>query len=334
MKKLLPAALCALAFAAALPLIARADDTPGTNPKDVEDLRAIQAKVKDVVKKNMPATVGVRIGNGQGSGVIVNKDGTVLTAGHVSGEPGQACIIILPDGKLIKAKTLGNNGSMDSGMIKITDPAPEGGWPVVEIGTTTTLKAGQWTVALGHPGGYDKNRPPVARIGRVLMANPRLVATDNTLINGDSGGPLFDLAGKLIGIHSRIGMSSSQNIHVPINTYTETWERLAASESWGRNILGNDQPTNPVTLGVTVVESDAGCKVAQVSANSPADTAGIKVGDIITAFKFRNTTQEIKTPDQLVDLMSRQRAGRAVTISVLREGKTIDLNATLTARRE
>ena len=327
-------ALAALLFASAALRAADPATAPvlltGSNPKDIEELKAIQEKVEAVIKKNLPATVGIMIGNGQGSGVIVNKDGTVLTAGHVSADPGQPCLVIMPDGKRLHAKSLGNNAGIDSGMIKITDKAPDGGWPTVEMGTAANLQAGEWTVALGHPGGYRKDRPPVARLGRVLLANPRLIATDNTLINGDSGGPLFDLSGKLIGIHSRIGTSSSQNIHVPIDTYTQTWDRLAAGEAWGHSLLGADAPTSPAVLGVTVVESDTGCKISRVNDNSPAARAGLKVGDIITKFNSR----DVKTPEEMVDLMSRMRPGRNVTLALVREDKPLEITARLAARTE
>src|SRR4029077_15044098 len=79
-------------------------------------------------------------------------------------------------------------------------------------------------------------RPPVVRVGRILETTPKYLRTDCTLVGGDSGGPLFDMNGKVIGIHSRIGGSISFNIHVPVDTYAETWEKLAASEVWGRDL--------------------------------------------------------------------------------------------------
>src|SRR5262249_38672096 len=81
-------------------------------PESVEDLRAIQKQVRAVLAKVMPATVGVRIGQAQGSGVIVSKDGIVLTAGHVSGQPGRQVTLIFPDGKTVKGKTLGANAGV------------------------------------------------------------------------------------------------------------------------------------------------------------------------------------------------------------------------------
>src|SRR5262249_60443961 len=95
-----------------------------------------------------PAVVNVKIGMGQGSGVIVSADGYILTAGHVSGPPNRTVEISLADGRKVKGKTLGVNRSIDSGMIKIIS---EGKWPHVELGDSGALKKGQWCLAVGHP---------------------------------------------------------------------------------------------------------------------------------------------------------------------------------------
>src|SRR5215212_9733449 len=116
-------------------------------PEGVNDLKALQAATKAVLKKSMPATVGLVIGQNAGSGVIVNEEGYILTAGHVSGEPGQEAIVLLPDGTRLKGKTLGRNDGIDSGMIKITSKPPKGGkWPHAEMGDSTKVKKNQWVV--------------------------------------------------------------------------------------------------------------------------------------------------------------------------------------------
>lgn len=189
-------------------------------PESVDDLKAIQEQLKKVVEKVTPCVVGVQIGGASGSGVIVSKDGIVLTAGHVSGKPGQECSLILPDGKKLKGKSLGRFSEIDSGMIQIT---AEGKWNYCEIGKSDDLKVGQWCIAIGHPNGFQKGRTPVVRLGRILSFSRTSITSDCTLVGGDSGGPLFDMEGKVIGIHSRIGPTITSNVHVPIKTYTDTW---------------------------------------------------------------------------------------------------------------
>ncbi len=126
-------------------------------PENVQDLRAIQDRVKKVAAKVMPCVVGIRIGYAAGSGVLI-KDGYVLTAGHISGDPDRDVAVILPDGRRVKGKTLGSNVALDSGLIRITD---KGDWPFVEMGDDSKLKEGAWCLALGHPEGY--RRGPYSR---------------------------------------------------------------------------------------------------------------------------------------------------------------------------
>jgi len=261
-------------------------------PANVDELRAIQAQVNKVVAKVQPATVGILSGGASGSGVIISKDGYILTAGHVSGEKDRTVQIIMPNGDRKKAKTLGINKDIDSGLIKMVDDGP---YPFIEMGKSSDLKLGQWVISLGHPGGYRQGRAPVVRLGRVLSANENLVTTDCTLVGGDSGGPLYDMEGHVIGIHSRIGVLITANIHVPVDTYRETWDRLAKSEVWGNRIGGgggnrgrrNQPPQDtgkPGYLGVRGSDDDDRPLVAEVVPDSPAAKAGIKPGDVITKF--------------------------------------------------
>src|SRR5207248_3919802 len=134
------------------------------NPENVADLKAVQEHVKEVVARVLPATVCIRVGGSSGSGVIVSADGYVLTAGHVSGEPGRDVTVIMPDGKTHKGKTLGGNGTIDSGMVRLNDKGP---WPFVEMGKAADMKKGDWCVVTGHPGGFRPGRSPVVRVGRI-----------------------------------------------------------------------------------------------------------------------------------------------------------------------
>jgi serine protease Do len=284
-------------------------------PENVEDLKAIQAHVKAVVEKVMPAVVNVRIGNSQGSGVIVTEDGYVLTAGHVSGNPDRDAIVIFPDGKQVKGKTLGWNRNIDSGMIKITD---EGKYSFCPMGKSGELKKGEWCIAIGHPGGYKPGRTPPVRLGRVLDAGTVLIRTDCTLVGGDSGGPLFDMYGKVIGIHSRINGPITQNIHVPVDTYQETWDRLAKGESWGGGV-----PT--ARLGMQADPEAKICKVAKVEEGSAADKAGLKVDDVITAINGK----KIATFDDLRAEIEKRKPGDVITLDVRRGEETLKLEAKL-----
>jgi serine protease Do len=295
-------------------------------PQNAEELRAIQEQVKAVVKKVMPATVGIQIGPGAGSGVIISADGFVLTAGHVSGEPNQNCIVILQDGRRVKGKTLGYNQGMDSGLIKITEPGP---WPHVNMGRSNEVKVGQWCLGLGHPGGFRPGRTPVVRLGQVLSVNNRLIQTSCKLVGGDSGGPLFDMAGRVIGIHSRIGQDINANIHVPVNSFREDWERLARGDKWGGlfDFSGGRRPA-PAYMGVVFEPGQDNLKIVEVPEGTPAAQAGVMPGDVITAIDGK----AMSTREELLKFMQTKKPGEAIKLQVRRGEQVLTFDLKLVRR--
>ncbi len=302
--------------AGATAALAAAFDKPA--PESLADLKAMEAQVKKVVEQVLPCTVNIRDGSGQGSGVIVSEDGYVLTAGHVSREANRDVWVKLSDGRQVKAKTLGANHHIDSGFLKITDKAPgDGKWPHVEMGHSAELKKGQWVITTGHPGGWKEGRSPVVRLGRVLQVNDELIRTDCTIVGGDSGGPLFDMTGKVVGIHSRIAWSLSSNIHVPVDTYRATWDRLVKGDVWGNGFLG--------------FQADAkakDCRVEAVRKDSPADKGGLKPDDIIVKFDGK----KIDTFEDLGARLREANVGSVVPIEVERDDVLITLKVTVGKR--
>ncbi|MEX0586796.1 MAG: trypsin-like peptidase domain-containing protein, partial [Pirellulales bacterium] len=290
-------------------------------PHDVRDLRLMEEHVRQLAKELVPATVGLAVGQGQGSGVIISPDGFVLTAGHVSGDANREVAVILHDGKLVKGKTLGANRAIDSGLVQIIDNNPEGGeWPYVELGLSQNVRPGQWCLSTGHPGGYQRGRAPVLRFGRVLNCSSDVVTTDCTLVGGDSGGPLFDLEGRVIGIHSRIGGSLSANFHVPANTYRDTWDRLAKAEIWGGSIVGTPRGDRPY-IGMLGDASGGVCKITEVLPESPAAKAGVRVGDVVKSF----AGEPIANFNQLRDLVRRKKPGEKVKVELVRDQQPLTL---------
>jgi serine protease Do len=294
-------------------------------PGSVADLRDIERDIRVAVDRVLPATVGVQVGASQGSGVIVSNDGLVLTAGHVISDAGRDCTIILPDGKRLKAKTLGLNRDIDSGMIKITEHVE---LPFVDRGKSSDLRPGQWVIALGHPGGYRPGRPPVVRVGRIIDRGDGVIRTDTTLVGGDSGGPLIDLDGRVVGIHSRIGASTTANLHVPVDTYADTWDRLLAGETWGGRFGGALGRFRGPIIGITGADHERGCLVETVAPDLPASRAGLRPGDIIV----RINGEDVAGLNGLQQLLSRRRAGEEISLEVLRDGETIRVKLAPVAR--
>jgi serine protease Do len=197
-------------------------------PASIADLKAIEEHVKVMVARVSPAVVAVEMGDGSGSGVVITADGLIVTAGHVCGGPNRDVSFTFPDGKIAHGKTLGVDLESDTGLMKITEPGP---WPHVATGDLEQAKMGDWVLALGHPGGFDLKRSLVVRLGRIIRLAPDALQTDCTISPGDSGGPLFDMHGRVIGIHSYISSSPADNFHVPITAYYNSWTMLVKSKT-------------------------------------------------------------------------------------------------------
>ncbi|MEM8866433.1 MAG: trypsin-like peptidase domain-containing protein [Planctomycetota bacterium] len=291
-------------------------------PRGVDDLRRIQQQVQAVVQHARPAVVAVQMGDSVGSGVIVNAEGLVLTAGHVAMKPNRPVRFLFPDGSRARGVTLGLNQSIDSGMMKITD---EGPWPFVKVAKSNTLNTGDWVIGLGQPNGYFRDRAPPVRLGRVLYQDDDVVNSDVTLVGGDSGGPLLNLRGEVVGIHSRIGRRITSNFHVPISTYELTWDRLLAAEMWGNGIAEREQEQYRTFLGIIADRDAEPCRVKQVAPGTPAALVGIKPGDVITQFG----DEAVDSFAELAKLVQARKPGARVRLVVEREGETLKLNVRL-----
>ncbi len=241
-----------------------ASTQPVPPPKSLDEVRAIENKVKQVAARVIPCTVAVRVGTSQGSGVLVSKEGHVLTAGHVIGKPGQKATFVFPDGTSREGTTLGVQQDSDAGLAKISDAA---GLPFVEMAALGSLRPGMWCLALGHPLGLQRDRPPVIRLGRVLALRDNTVQTDCTLVAGDSGGPLVDLDGRVIGINSRINAGLvSMNFHVSIDAFHRDWDRLLRGETWNTRIESKEECAGQRPF-------PPGCRGSQPLRSSRAPTA-------------------------------------------------------------
>lgn len=293
----------------------------GAAPATVDDLRSMQQHVQAVTRQVAPSTVAIVVGSAQGSGVIVSKDGYVLTAAHVIGKSGRDAMVFLQDGRRAMAKTLGTFKTLDIGVLKLNEPRNgTEPWPYATIGNSSTVVPGAWCLAMGHPGGLQVAREPALRLGRVLSVDaPSAVTTDCTLIGGDSGGPLFNMKGEVVGIHSRIGGALTANLHVPVNTFRDHWDRLKKGDDWGHS------PGHEPYLGVQGDSGRTDATVTKVFRDSPADKAGLLPGDLVVTFDDRPVTDF----DSLRNFVQDHEAGDKVKLVVQRAGKRIAIQVTI-----
>lgn len=298
--------------------------------RDLADLAKLESKVEAVSKKVMPATVALlseKTGS-SGSGVITTADGLVLTAAHVV-QGAEELVVVFPDGEQVPGKVLGANYSKDIAMVQIQGKGP---WPFAEKGASKPLVAGDWVIALGHSAGFDAGRTPPVRFGRVVSKGPgNFLTTDCTLIGGDSGGPLFDLSGKIVGINSSIGVSLTNNNHAGIDGFKEDWDRIKAGEAWGRltmNAFAN--PEKPV-LGIVMGRptGGAGVPIEGVVSKSPSAAAGVRAGDVIKTLDG-STVPDARRLDQM---LAKRQAGDKVKLGILRDRKELRVDVVL-ARRD
>ncbi|MFP6873799.1 MAG: trypsin-like peptidase domain-containing protein [Verrucomicrobiales bacterium] len=297
-------------------------------PESPEDLLAIQKQVRSVLENAKKATVCI-VGNGSGSGVIVSEEGLVLTAGHVSGDPGTKIHVIMPDGTKLEAESLGRSAAADSGLIRITE---KGKHPFVEIAPPATLFRGDWIFSIGHPGGFDKERGIVLRVGRVIHRGNITIQSDCKLIGGDSGGPLFDMLGRVVGIHSRVSKKNEQNFHVTVRAFKRDWDRMLAGEVVTINDSYAKIERKGGFLGVKRVSHSKGVQITGVVKNSPAAQNKLRAGDVIT----RINGKEVESLNSFRTLINEHGPGEKVLLDILKrwEGGTKQVEVMLGNRND
>ncbi len=276
-------------------------------PATKEDLMAIQQTLmesSDLVRK---ATVSLAIGEGFGSGVIVSPDGLILTAAHVTAGVDKDLTVIMNDGTRLKAISMGLISNTDAAMMRIVE---EGEYPYVEINKSNDYKLGHWVFALGHSGGFDQPRGPVLRLGRIVKDSETTVHTDCKVIGGDSGGPLFDMKGRLIAIHSRVSKTMEENMHVPMREYLRHWESMKSNQFIGNGPFAKRPVKGSGFIGIGSADTEDGLRVEEVGNDSPAQQAGLEVGDILLSING----------DKLED-----KAGLKSVLKEMAEGDNIEL---------
>lgn len=283
-------------------------------PKSKADLVAIQDALVGSLEACRMATVSIRIGEGFGSGVIVSPEGLILTAAHVTAEVNEEMTVILNGGSEHKAISMGLHSESDAAMMRIID---EGEYPYVNINKNNDYRLGHWVFALGHAGGFDLERGAVVRLGRIVMENDSTLHTDCKVIGGDSGGPLFDMGGELIGIHSRVSASLEQNMHVPIREYLKHWDALKGNEFLGDGPFAERPDKGSGFLGFASTDTEDGLLIGEMLEDGPAANAGIETGDIILELEGEALTDK----KHFQSMLKEKTRGEEVELLIMRNGE-------------
>ena len=283
-------------------------------PKTKTDLVAIQDALIENLEACRMATVSIRIGEGFGSGVIVSPEGLILTAAHVTAAVNEEMTVILNDGSEHKAISMGLHSQSDAAMMRIID---EGEYPYVKINKSNDYRLGHWVFALGHSGGFDLERGAVVRLGRIVMENDSTLHTDCKVIGGDSGGPLFDMGGELIGIHSRVSASLEQNMHVPMREYLKHWDALKGNEFLGDGPFAERPDKGSGFLGFASTDTEDGLLIGEMLEDGPAANAGIETGDIILELEG----EELTDKKYFQSMLKEKTRGEEVELLIMRNGE-------------
>ncbi|MCS7027030.1 MAG: Do family serine endopeptidase [Bryobacteraceae bacterium] len=263
-----------------------------------------------------------------GSGVIVDKNGYIITNHHVVEGADHIRVKLLNDPKEYKAKLIGSDVETDLAVIRIEAGRP---LPTVPIGNSDAVQVGDWAVAIGSPFGFEATVTAgiISALGRKDVGGAqqfqRFIQTDAAINPGNSGGPLLNINGELIGINTAIATQSGgyQGIGfaLPVNQMVKVYNAIIRDGKVTRGSIGvgwqrNDKQAEILkAMGLT-----HGVVVDSVTKNGPAEKAGIKPDDVIIALNGK----EIKDGDELVDRVSELPVGSEATITVDRSGKKMD----------
>lgn len=218
----------------AIALLSVARASAGDVIDSPEALRALEARVREVAPRVRDCVVGIvatdekGMERGSGSGTLISADGWVLTAGHVGQAPGRKVTVLLADGTALPALTAGQHFGPDGdvGLLKVDAGARR--LAFAELGSSAALATGDAVLALGHPLGPERNpwRPPPLRVGHLIARDGWVMAIDAPLSPGDSGGGVFSLEGKLVGVNSAAAARPDMNMAATVESARERMESL------------------------------------------------------------------------------------------------------------
>ncbi len=286
------------------------------------------------------ATPTTREAQSLGSGFVVSADGYVVTNNHVVTPEGQGGVVesitvTLADGTEYPAKLIGKDAASDLAVLKITAGKP---LPFVKFGDSSKARVGDWVIAIGNPFGLGGTvtQGIVSAVYRNIGsggAYDRYIQTDASINQGNSGGPMFDMQGQVIGINRAIfspsGGSVGIGFAIPAETAAPIVDRLIKGQSIERGYLGvRLQPISNDYADSLGLPHNKGELIQSVEPGKGADQGGIKAGDVVTKVSGKDVTRD----QTLSFLVANTPPGTRIPVEVLRDGKTLTLNVVVGKR--
>jgi putative serine protease PepD len=281
------------------------------------DVAAIYAAARESV-------VSIKTNDGSGTGFVVKADGTIVTNAHVVGDASTVQVQFADD-ETASGKVVGVDRSSDLAIVKVQTSRK---LKALSLADSSAVRTGQLAVAIGSPFGLSQTTTAgiVSGTGRHIQAPDgfqidSVIQTDAPINPGNSGGPLLDATGRVIGVNSQIASESGGSVGigfaVPSNTVRDVIPRLQRGESIKR-----------AYIGVSTSGDSGGVTVAAVTAGSPAQTAGLQVGDAIKSVAGK----EVSTPDDVAAAIQDRSPGESVNVVVTRGGSEQTLTVGLGER--
>jgi serine protease Do len=281
--------------------------------------------------------------SGVGTGIIIDEDGYILTNSHVVSDGTAETIIVgLSDGRELSGIVLWNDKSIDLAIVKIEAT----GLTAAELGDSDEINIGSYAVAIGNPLGLDFERSVTAGVisglnrtirvsdGQTETTMDNLIQTDAAINSGNSGGPLLNAKGQVIGINSAKAQSGEGlGFAIPINTAIPIIESVLKSGSFQRvylGIKGGNVEEYQAAYPDQELSADEGVVVTDFLKNSPAQDAGLEKGDIIVAVN----NDAIENMTDLISNLLKYQSGDKVSVKVIRGEQTLTLQVTLTNQNE
>lgn len=317
------------------------------------------------VTSTSPVSNSLVIGNGEliphddvalGSGFVYDQDGHIITNYHVISDPNSVEVTFV-DGDSYTAKIVGKDPYSDIAVLEITDDGFQKHIPPLKAANSSALQVGEQVIAIGNPFGLSGTLTSgvISQMGRVLPNDitgysiSNIIQTDAAINPGNSGGPLLNSRGEMVGMNTAIfsntGVYSGVGFAIPSNMVQKVVSSLLKNGSYEHPYMGISGITlSPEISNASHLNDTKGILVVDITADSPADKAGIRGGDVLTSVDGQDIrlggdvivaidNQSVRAMEDLLSYLEEQKAvGDKIELSVVRDGKTEQINLILVAR--